>query len=715
MKLEARKQFYKLVVVAWLTFSVGSVVLALVSWHQLAMQMTAGSQTLAVRDALSQIRRSLLQTEACERGYVLSGSYDYLTQFNLTQTNLALQFNYLVNLIHDDAPSLQTVTQAGMEYQTGLALQQEVLTLRDRSFDKAATLMMEGKDSKVIDDCMAQIGQLEKLYSDRFTALRQEITEQVARASLNTFVAGGFALGAGLLALWLSYVALRHQEHERELMEAKLQAEHSNREKTLFLANMSHEIRTPMNAILGFSELLQGDLHDTKHQQYLHAIRSNADSLLLLINDILDMSKIEAGVMQLHPEPTDMREICDFVQALFSEPAAKKGIRLECSIADNLPHALLLDRIRLRQILINLVGNAVKFTDRGSVEVRITWEKQPMRSLVTLVVEVQDTGVGIPQDKLDAIFKPFVQAGAHLDKEKQGTGLGLAIVKRLVEIMGGSVTVASVMEQGSAFHLRFPNMPVSARLPASEKLPSTGDVNFNELRPSVLLAVDDNETNCQLLAGMFAGSHHRLHFGSSGAEAVARARELKPDLMLLDVRMPGMNGDEALAEIRKIPGLEFLPVIAVTASSLADQESVLKERFSGFVRKPFSKRELFDELADFLPRHQPPEKKLHVNGKAVANHFEAPPPIAAPRELVSQLRELVVDPWPSIRDSVAVNESRVFAEGLEGLGQRWQCEPLVAYAQKLSHDAENYAVTDLEKHLGEFAALVEQLDRHAVT
>ena len=199
-------------------------------------------------------------------------------------------------------------------------------------------------------------------------------------------------------------------------------------------------------------------------------------------------------------------------------------------------------------------------------------------------------------------------------------------------------------------------------------------------------------------------------FGSSGEEAVAKARELKPDILLLDVRMPGMDGDEALAEIRKIPGLEFLPIIAVTASNLMNEENSLKERFSGYVRKPFSKRELFDELADFLPRHpktESPEETQRSEPEA-----NAPPTFApAPKELVSQLRQLLIEPWPSIRDSVAINESKIFAQGLEGLGQRWQCEPLVHYAQKLLRDAENYAVTDLEKHLGEFAALVEQLDR----
>jgi signal transduction histidine kinase/FixJ family two-component response regulator len=710
MRLQAGKQFYKLVVVAWLTFSLGSVVLALVSWHQLSARMNYGKGVTFTRDELREVYQSLLDLETGERGYVITGDKKFLEPFDNAETNLPAHFENLVRLVHDDPQMLESVTKLRADAEASISWQQDVIAARVKSSDQAVAMVSSGKLKKMMDGLRSQFEQLDQICQDRQSAIRAEVFSRVFHANLATLVAGTFGIGAGLLALWLSYVAVKHQEHERELTEAKLQAEHSNQEKTVFLANMSHEIRTPMNAILGFSELLQGDLREPKHRQYLQSIRSSADSLLQLINDILDMSKIEAGVMKLHPEPTDLREICDFVQTLFSEPAAKKELKLECHVTANFPHAVLIDRIRLRQILINLVGNAVKFTDKGGVEVRVTWEKQPTSSHVTLVIEIQDTGVGIPQDKRDAIFKPFVQAGVHREKEKQGTGLGLSIVKRLTEIMGGTVTVASVMEQGSAFHLRFPNVPISARLPASEKSSPNGEVSFNELRRATLLVVDDNKTNCELIAGMFAGSHHCLFFGSSGEEAVAKARELKPDILLLDVRMPGMDGDAALAEIRKTPGLEFLPIIAVTASNLMSEENSSKERFSGYVRKPFSKRELFDELADFLPRHSKPESSKKTNGSNqddIASVTFAP----VPKELISQLRRLILDPWPSIRESVAVNESKVFAQGLEGLGERWQCEPLVHYAQKLLRDAENYAVTDLEKHLVEFAVLVEQFDQ----
>jgi len=707
MKLEAGKQFYQLVVVAWLTFSLGSVLLAVFSWHDLRAQMLVGRQMVAISEGLNNVVKALLDLETGERGYVITGNKQFLEPFNRAETNLPVEFDQLVVLVHDDPTILRCITEFRGEAEASLSWQHDVISTRERSFDKAVSLVATGKLKRMMDQMRDQAGRLERVYSDRLDSVRQDVENRVFRADLTSLVAGTFGIGAGLLALWLAGVALKHQEHERVLTEAKLVAEHSNQEKTLFLANMSHEIRTPMNAILGFSELLQGELHEPRQRQYLQSIRSSADSLLLLINDILDMSKIESGVMQLHPEPTDLRELCDFVQTLFAEPSAKKGLKLECHAAENLPHALLLDRIRLRQILINLVGNAVKFTDQGGVEVRVGWEPQEARSQVTLVIEVQDSGVGIPQGRLDAIFKPFVQAGAHREKEKQGTGLGLAIVKRLTELMGGSVTVASVPEQGSAFHLRFLNVPISTRLPASEKSVANGEVNFNELRPATLLVVDDKEMNCQLIAGMFSGSHHRLVFGSSGEEAVAKARELKPDLLLLDLRLPGMDGDAALAEIRRTPGLEFLPVIAVTASGLASEDDARKERFSGYVRKPFSKRELFQELADFLPRQAQTESRAET---VAAGATDPAPTAVAPKELISQLRGLLAEPWPVIRDSVAVNESREFARNLAVLGQRWQCEPLDRYAQKLLRDAENYAVTDLEKHLGEFSALVEQLD-----
>jgi CheY-like chemotaxis protein/nitrogen-specific signal transduction histidine kinase len=503
------------------------------------------------------------------------------------------------------------------------------------------------------------------------------------------------------------------EQARRELSEGKLHAEQAVREKSAFLANMSHEIRSPMNAILGFSELLEPEGLTPKQSQYVRAIRDSGASLLQLINDILDLSKLEAGKLELHPDPTDMRDSCEFLRTVFGQQVLTKSLQLQFEISPDLPRALLLDRLRLRQVLVNLLGNAIKFTERGGVTVRVSWKSPENSSSGTLMMDVEDTGIGIPADKLEEVFKPFVQADSRQTAEQEGTGIGLTIVKRIMDLMGGALTVESVVGQGTVFHLQLPNVPLSERLPAGDHAEPSGAVDFNDFAPATLLVADDHQANRELIAGIFEKTRHRVHFASNGQEALDWLEKTKPDAVLLDIRMPVMDGRTTLAEIRKRPGLASLPVIAITASGEASADPAGRSQFSGFIRKPFSRHKLFIALAQFLQRAAQKDAIDPVNCAEMAASMPRPSPEQAAqwRKLAIELRRQEADEWPSLRDSLAVNGTRAFAGKLFDLAQAAQCSPLAAYAATLTTFAEAYAIGRMESHLAVFPKLIESIEK----
>ena len=539
-----------------------------------------------------------------------------------------------------------------------------------------------------------------------------QFRESINHLQQITWVAGLLGVGAGLFALYFYRVDYRQERARRELLEEKLHAEQAVREKSAFLANMSHEIRSPMNAILGFSELLQPEGLTPKQSQYVRAIRDSGASLLQLINDILDLSKLEAGRVELHPDPTDLRDSCEFLRTIFGQQAVKKSLQLQFEISPNLPRALLLDRLRLRQVMVNLLGNAIKFTERGWVKTRVFWQGRENSGSGKLLIDVADTGIGIASDKLEKVFQPFVQADSRRTAEREGTGMGLTIVKRVTELMGGSLTVESVVGQGTIFHLRFPDVPVSGLAPVGDHAEPGGAVDFDDFAPATVLVADDNQTNRALMAGIFEGTHHRLLFANNGQEALDHLKAARPDVILLDIRMPVMDGRTTLVEIRKQASLAFLPIIAVTASSEPGEDPELRGQFSAFIRKPFSRHTLFLALAQFLQKAsstkglQRKELKESFPSISVASRAQA----AQWLELAPELRRQEATVWPALRDSLAVNETRAFAHQLFLLGETAQCGPLATYAATLTTFADSYAISQMEQHLAAFPRLVESIE-----
>ena len=291
--------------------------------------------------------------------------------------------------------------------------------------------------------------------------LEKSLRREMKSMNQTIWAVGLLGIGAGLFAFYLYRIEFHQEQVQRKLLEEKLQAEESVKLKSAFLANMSHEIRSPMNAILGFSELLEPEGLTAKQSQYVRAIRDSGASLLQLINDILDLSKIEAGRLELHPSPTDMRDSCGFLRTVFAQQALKKSLQLQFEISSDLPRALMLDRLRLRQVLVNILGNGLKFTKSGHVKTRVFWQPGSHDMIGTLSIDVEDTGIGISEEKLNFIFEPFVQVDSRQHVQNQGTGIGLSIVKRLVDLMRRRLTVESKINHGSVFRLRLPNTHTS--------------------------------------------------------------------------------------------------------------------------------------------------------------------------------------------------------------------------------------------------------------
>jgi len=437
-------RIYIYLVTIWIALSIGGIGLGVLVWRNLSQSFEASVDYAQFRRALSEVFSALQDAETGERGYLLSGDESYLEPFKRAEAEFPARFEKMASDAMEE-PSLRDDVLAlkGLAELKLAALRRAIAARRENyaPFDRAR----EQEGRVLMEKIRATISQMDRRPQDLATSAGRNTRYQIKRALLATLLAGGVGLGAGVIALYLSRISLNREKSERQLVEQALRAESAARAKSAFLANMSHEIRTPMNAILGFSDLLAAELPASgKARQRVQAIHDSATSLLQLIDDILDLSKIDAGVVELHPEPTDLREMGGFMQTIFAQQAARKALQLTLEHDDALPNALMMDRSRLRQVIVNLIGNAIKFTERGRVTLRVRWSTDPMdRASGTLTIEIEDTGIGIPPEKQAEIFQPFVQVNPQRAGEQQGSGLGLSIVQRLTQRMGGTIVVES--------------------------------------------------------------------------------------------------------------------------------------------------------------------------------------------------------------------------------------------------------------------------------
>lgn len=497
-------------------------------------------------------------------------------------------------------------------------------------------------------------------------------------------------------------------ERERESAQA------ANNAKSSFLAHMSHEIRTPLNSILGFTEVLESRISNRKDRQYLSAITTGGKSLLALINDILDLSKIEADRFELEYSAVKLSRIIDDIKLIFQQKINDKGLKLDVEIGSDVPKVLIIDENRLRQVLINLIANAVKFTESGYIKLSVnTYNPYDNNGFSDLMISVRDTGIGIPENQKESIFNAFVQRKGQSNSQYGGTGLGLAITRRIVEMMGGEIYVQSTLGTGSLFYIVLKNIEKASISDIKEEKISILPENINFEKALILIA-EDIKINRELIKGFLENYNLQLIEAENGEEAVRLAEKYQPDLILMDIRMPIMSGYDAIKILKSDPKLDHIPIIAITASYIKDELGEVADMWDAYLTKPVSKSCLVEELAKKLKHSilSDESAKKKPNGKYTQMNepdWTGTDTVEKFKNLYKILNERYLKTWKDISAVMFLDNIEGFADDMYNMGKEYNYQPLLLWGRRLKDQAQMIDMDSLPKTLGYFPEIINEL------
>jgi signal transduction histidine kinase/CheY-like chemotaxis protein len=510
-------------------------------------------------------------------------------------------------------------------------------------------------------------------------------------------------------------------ELEQRIKERTAQLDAANKAKSEFLANMSHEIRTPMNAVLGYAELLGSMLEEKIQRDYLESIKSSGRSLLTLINDILDLSKIEAGKLEMQFEFVNSHSFFSEFERIFSLRLSEKGLKFVMEVSSGTPAGIYVDDVRLRQIILNLIGNAVKFTEKGSIKLKVytenpkivTYSKDKNEEFIDLLIEVTDTGIGISREMQKEIFNPFVQGQGQSVKKYGGTGLGLAITQRLVQLMNGSIELDSQLHKGSTFKIKIPEVSYLRDFEKrnEEIRLDPGNIIFEN---ATIIVADDVEHNRKYLIDALSKTNIKIVEAEDGQEAFSLAGKIVPDLIITDIRMPILDGFDLLKKLKKNKSLKHIPVIAYSASVMKAQKDRIREsEFTGLLIKPVQVTELYIELMNNLPYktiRAPESEQSSTEADFTKDISDLP-------GLINSLDTRFKDIWTTFEIRQPIDEILDFGNQLARLGKDHNSSDVIRYGEELVSAADSFnieAILNLLRKFPETIGLLKDKDKKKI-